>query len=362
MRIGLLTGGGNMAGVNAAVRSVVTTTISRYGSEVVGILHGFEGLLQPPRVRSLGLKDVHGFMRRSVTVLGTAPRGNPFEQSENGSISDRSDELEVSFRWLGLDCLICIGGLGTVGLAHKISELGIPIIAIPKSTTNELLATDRTIGYSTAVQTAVSVIDRLQSVEENAHRLLYVQVMGREAGWTALTAAVAGGAHVVLIPEIPWQAEEINRLIQKRRERHRPSTIIVVASGAREAGSEPSKDLDSVARLAPAIQKLNGLDYDVTLLGPIQRGGEPDARDRFLATRFGARAVEAAHEGFDRHLVALKGQEISLVPLREAVDRHRLVEPRGPIVRTALDQGISVGVPAADLFGPAVSVVDSQHA
>lgn len=340
-----------MAGVNAAIRSVVKTSIAQYGSEVVGIMNGFEGLLHPPQVRSLGLKDVHGFIRKAGTSLGTDLRGDPFHQvTEEGTV-DRSDELIRSFRWLGLDCLIALGGAGTVGLAQRIAALGLPLIVIPKSTTNELPATDLSIGFSTAVETAIAVIDRLHSVVEEDHRVLYVEVMGRDAGWTALTAAVSGGAHVALLPELPYDLKEIDQTIQKRSRAKRPSTIIVVAAGAQSRGQRvrARRDLDTLTRLAPALQEINGFDYDITALGPVQRGGQPNGIDRLLATRFGFMAVKAAHEGLNSHLITLRGETIEAVPLAEISDELKTVDPRGQLVDTALSQGISLGVDPAGL-------------
>lgn len=353
MRIGLLTGGGNTAGINTVVRAVVKTAIAHYGSEIVGIMNGFEGLLRPPQVRSLGLKDVSGFIRRSGTILGQAPRGNPFAYDAEGQPADRSGELLESFRWLGLDALICLGGLGSLAMAERISAQGIPIIAIPKSTTNELAASEFCVGYDTAVSTAVEVIDRLQSVEETEHRVLYVQVMGRDAGWTALMAGIAGGAHVVLVPEIPYSLAVVERAIEARRVQGRGSTLIVVAAGAQppSGDGEQGEALDAVRRLAPQIHAKNGLDYDVTTLGPVQRGGEPSPRDRALATRLGAAAVQAAHDGLAGHLVALRGDRILTIPLGEKTRAMRLVSRDQPLVWSAVSQGISLGIDFGELPG-----------
>jgi ATP-dependent phosphofructokinase / diphosphate-dependent phosphofructokinase len=347
VRIGLLTGGGNMAGVNAAIRAVVNTTILQYGSEVVGIMNGFEGLLQPPQVRSLGRKNVQAFQRWSHSILGSAPRGNPFQQIRDGEKLDLSSEILENVRWLGLDCLICIGGLGSVAMVRQISALGVPIIAIPKSTTNELSGTDYSIGFDTATETAVSVIDRLHAVEESEHRVLYMQVMGREAGWTALNAGLAGGGHVILIPEIPYDLKEIDRAIQSRKELNRPSTIIVVASGAHEQRLGFNGKLDAVRRLAPKIKEINGLDYEVTALGPVQRGGSPNTRDRFLASCFGHTAVKAAHEGITKHMVAFRNERMEMIQLNEIRDTPKLVDPGSRQVWTAISQGISMGIPVA---------------
>ncbi|MDF1667246.1 MAG: ATP-dependent 6-phosphofructokinase [Planctomycetota bacterium] len=344
MRIGLLTGGGNMAGVNAAIRAVVKTAISEYSSEIVGIMNGFEGLLQHPQVRSLGSKDVQAFQRWSNSILGSAPRGNPFQQERDGNIVDLSDEIFENVRWLGLDCIICIGGLGTLALARQLSARGLPIVAIPKSTTNELSGTDYSIGFDSATDTAVSVVDRLHSVEEEDHRVLYMQVMGREAGWTALNAGISGGGHVVLIPEIPYELGEIDRVIQDRKAANRPSTIVIVASGAREKGKESSGKLDAGLHIGPAVKAINGLNFEVTKLGPIQRGGSPTSRDRFLAAYFGYTAVKAVHEGITKHLVVFRNERMELIKLSEVSDKPRLVDPGSRQIWTALSQGISVGV------------------
>lgn len=342
-----------MAGVNAVIRSVVRTTIHYYGSEVVGIMNGFEGLLQPPQVRSLGLKDVQSFPRYDKTLLGAAPRGNPFQQKVNGEIQDRSKEIQTSFQWLGLDCLICIGGIGTVSLAQKVSELGIPIIAIPKSTTNELMMTDESVGFSTAVGTAVEVLDRLHNVKEQSHRVIYAEVMGREAGWTALMAGVAGGAHVILIPEIPYREEQVLAAIDKRVQKGRSSTLIVVAAGAHRTDEAPrAKHQHTAQDLASRLHHQNGLEYELVLLGPVQRGGPPASRDRFLAMRMGSQAVKAAHDGHHKHMVGIKEDRIALVPLDTVKGQHKLVDPHSPVVWTALSQGICMGVAEQELTQP----------
>lgn len=353
MRIGLLTGGGNMAGVNTVIRAVVKTAISEYGSELVGILDGFEGLLTPPQVRSLGLRDVQAFQRRSNAILGQAPRGNPFEQLVDGARVDRSSELIDSVEWLGLDALIAIGGLGTIALARRVAALGIPILAIPKSTTNELGGTDESVGFSSAVETAVHAIDRLHSVEEQDHLVLYLSVMGREAGWAALAAGLAGGAHVILLPEIPYDVEEICRAIDLRKERGRPSTIVVFASGAHARGGNLDHSAtERLENLAREVQARNGLGYEITRLGPIQRGGEPSSRDRVLATQFGAAAVKAAHQGLRKHLVGLRHEQIRFYELENLSLRPRLVDPGSRLIWTTRAQGISLGIKTSEFPAP----------
>lgn len=368
MKLGVLTVGSDAPGLNAVIRAVVRTAVHRYQADVFGISHGFEGLLRPPEYWPLSPADVQGLVRRGGTILG-CNRGNPFVLEGE----DRSDEILESVRWLGIDGLICIGGEGSLVIANQLYKKGVPVVCIPKTVENDLPGTGVTFGYSTAVELATSAIDVLQTTGETTYQVMYLEVSGQRAGWIALTSGMAGGADVILIPEIPYRAERIQAVIEERKAAGKKSTIVVVAEGARaadEAKSEwarPADDAraepapgapgdlrgthDSVAgRVAAEMARRTGIDdYRVTVLGHLQRGGDPNPHDRVLATRFGAAAVRAANYGQFGKLVAVQGAETVLVPLEDVVGSVRTIEPSSELVWTAASLGISLG---EDLLAP----------
>lgn len=351
MRLGVLTGGSDVPGLNSVIRAVVRTAVYRYGDDVLGISHGWEGLLHPPGTWSLSPGDVMGLARRGGTILGSANRGNPF-QAEGG---DRSQEVFESVRWLGLDGVVCIGGDGALSIAQRLSQRGLNVVGIPKAVANDMGGTEVTFGFATAVEIATDAIDKLQTSRESQHRVMYLEVYGREAGWIALTAGVAGGADVILIPEFPFRRELVAAVIARRAREGKACTIVVVAEGAHERG-QPAPDPDRLrreggvaARVAARVHEVEPHDYRVTVLGHLQRGGDPVARDRVLATRFGAAAVRAAHEGRWGCMVGMRGEALSLVPLSEVVGAARRVTRGSEAVWTAGSLGTSLGVGAEEL-------------
>jgi 6-phosphofructokinase 1 len=265
--------------------------------------------------------------------------GDPFDM--NGV--DRSDEILDSIRWLGIDALISIGGQGSLAIAQRLVAKGVPIVCIPKTVENDVEGTKLTFGYATAVELATSAIDNLQTTGERKHRAVYVEVLGREAGWIGLSAGIAGGADVILLPEIPYEPAAIADVIRKRQS-SKPSTVIVVSEGARPVGGEPTRPAEVAARVAAEVRAVMG-EHDalVTVLGHLQRGGDPVPRDRVLATRFGAFAVKAAHEGDFGKLIALRGSGPKLIPLADVVGRIRRVDPDGERLWTAGSMGITFG-------------------
>ncbi len=352
MKIGVLTGGGDAPGLNAVIRAIVKCAVTEYGSEVLGIFNGFGGLLAPPQVRPLSLEDVRGLIARGGTMLGTTTRTNPF--SIEGK--DRSKEIIESFRWLGLDALIVIGGDGSLTIAHRLIERGLKVVGVPKTIDNDIEGTGVTFGYNTAVMTATDAIDKLQTTAESHHRVMFLEVMGRNAGWIALASGIAGAADVILIPEIPYHVEKIVEKIKSRKLEGREYTIVVVAEGAYEDGEKPSYiDEDGPRslqdrRLAGAAETaarkvgaVTGLDWRVSVLGHLQRGGIPTPHDRILATRFGASAVRACHEKRFGTMVAIHANVIEFVPIDKVIGAVRKVSPDSELVWTARSLGISFG-------------------
>jgi 6-phosphofructokinase 1 len=356
VKLGVLIGGSDAPGLNAVIRAVVRTAVFRYRSDVVGVSHGFEGLLSPPELWPLGPADVRGLSRRGGAILGSCNRGSPF--SSDGR--DRSAEVLENIRWLGIDALVCIGGDGSLAIADRLHQLGVPIVGIPKTVENDLAGTGVTFGYASAVETAVEAIDKLHTSRESQHRVMFIEVVGRRAGWIALSAGLAGAADVILIPEIPYRVEVVAQVIKDRAAQGKHSTIIVVAEAAREAG-EPLATDDEVRRrrgvaaeVAAKVSALCQVDDRVTLLGQLQRGGTPNSQDRILATRFGAAAVKAAHEGRFGQMVGISGSKVVLVPLARAVGTVKAVDPQGELVWTAASVGTSFGITQEELAALAV--------
>lgn len=339
MNLGVLTGGGDAPGLNAVIRAVVRTAVHGYRSDVFGIGRGFEGLLRPPELWALAPADVQGLVRRGGTILG-CNRGNPFEQEAG---ADRSEEILETVRWFGLDALICIGGAGSLAIALRLHRMGAPIVCIPKTIENDLPGTAVTFGAMTAVESATSAIDMLQTTGETVHRTMILEVSGRESGWIAVSAGLAGGADVVLIPERPYRPEHVLEVIEQRQEEGKKSTIVVVAEGARPVGVTRLPGEPEGAAARELAGRLGDTEHRVTVLGPLQRGGDPTAKDRILAGRFGAAAVRAAHEGQLGRVVGIAGEDTCLVPLEEVVDVVRTLDADGELMQTAAAMGISFG-------------------
>jgi 6-phosphofructokinase 1 len=354
-RIGILTGGGDAPGLNAVIRAVVKAAANCH-CETIGLEDSFDGLIEPDRHRVLTPKDVTGILRLGGTILGTVNRGNPFAYpiETSGGTVDYSDRCIEMFRHLGLDALVVIGGDGTLSIAHEFHKRGIPLVGVPKTIDNDIVETTNCFGFSTAVDFATDAIDRLHSTAEAHHRIMCVEVMGRYAGWIALHAGIAGGADVILIPEIAYDLATVVERINAREKWGARFHIVVVAEGAKPKGGTVSvveearpgyvERLGGAAqRVATALEKLTGKEARTTVLGHLQRGGSPSSFDRVLATRFGTTAVELLMQGRFGCMVAYKPPEIAAVPLQNIVGRTKNVPVDSDIVRTARAVGIALG-------------------
>jgi len=347
--IGICTGGGDAPGLNAVIRAAVKCAILKYHWQVVGIPDGFDGLIWPEKSRPLTLHDVSGILPRGGTILGTTNRGNPFHYCtiENGVevVRDISDQVIANSRQLGIDAIISIGGDGSQKIALDLFKKGMNIVGVPKTIDNDLSATEVTFGFDTALVTATDAVDKIHTTAESHHRIMVVEVMGRDAGWIALQAGIAGGAHVILIPEIPFSIDKICEHVAFRESFGKRFTIIVVAEGVkvpvewqehRRTGSVGNRIGDAVSRGAKK-------DVRVSVLGHIQRGGSPTPFDRILATRFGVAAVDLIAEGGFGKMVCLHNTQIEAVDIAHAVGQLKTVDPHGQIVNTARSIGISFG-------------------
>jgi phosphofructokinase-like protein len=357
-RIGIMTGGGDCPGLNAVIRAVVLKAHG-LGWEVMGIEDATCGLIDlkyraPKGNRLLLPDDVQDILTRGGTILGTSNRSDPFRYVVDGKETDVSAAVVDNYAKLGLDALVSVGGDGSMRIAEQLGELGLQIVGVPKTIDQDLSATDYTFGFNTAVQTATEAIDRLRDTAISHDRVMVLEVMGRNAGWIALCSALAGGANVCLIPEIPYRIEPVIETIDRRRQAGHPFSIVVIAEGARAAGGELSVEgptkLGAMPKLFGAGYKLGAmlephleLDLRVTVLGHIQRGGSPTQFDRILGTRFGTAAVEAVAQGKFGCMVALRTPEIVTVPISEAIANERCVDPAGSLVGTGRDVGICFG-------------------
>jgi len=328
MRIGVLTGGGDCPGLNAVIRAVVRKGSEVYGHEFVGFRDGWKGPLEGLTME-LGVPQVRGILPRGGTILGSS-RTNPIK------VEGGIERIEGQLRSRGVDALIAIGGEDTLGVATELAAHGVNVVGVPKTIDNDLGATDYTFGFDTAVQVAVDAIDRLHTTAESHHRALIVEVMGRHAGWIALHSGLAGGANVILIPERPFDMEEVCAYVTARFERHY-APILVVAEGAQPAAgtvAQEQGELDAFGHvrlggighlLEREIEARTGYESRQTVLGHVQRGGTPTAYDRVLATRFGLHAIDAVHEGDSGVMVALQGTAIVRVPLADATRELKTV-------------------------------------
>jgi phosphofructokinase-like protein len=351
-RIGVLTGGGDCPGLNPAIRAVAKTAFFRHEAEVIGFLDGFDGLIKN-RTRKLSSESVSGILTMGGTILGTSNRANPFAYGEKSK--DVSKQAVRNFRSLKLDALICIGGDGTLSIAYRLHQLGIPIIGVPKTIDNDLEATDYTIGFDSAVAVATESIDNVHSTAESHHRVMIVEVMGRYTGWLALYSGVAGGGDVILIPEIPFDIKKVCRKLHARGEIGKRFSIVVVAEGVKPGDSElvvkrrvkGSTDpirLGGVGyRIAEQIETVSGLETRVIILGHLQRGGKPTDFDRILATQFGRKAVELATSEKFGSMTSVRGGKITSVPIQRAIVRLKKVKPSLPLIEAARAVGTSFG-------------------
>lgn len=357
--VAILTGGGDCPGLNAVIRAVVRSAVLLHGWKVIGIEDGFDGLVGVPRWRALGLDSVRGILQRGGTILGTSNRGNPlaYPVSDGSSVRlvDISAEVVDNFKSLGADALIAVGGDGTLKIARRLQDLGMPMVGVPKTIDNDLRGTDVTFGYHSAVMVVTEALDRLHTTAESHHRVMVVEVMGRDAGWIALEAGIAGSADIILIPEIPFSFDAVCSALQSRRDNGSRFSMVVVAEGAFP------RDGDKILRVNAAdnlgVERLGGMGAFVAekitdelgvetrtvVLGHLQRGGSPVPFDRILGSRFGVHAVDLVARGCYGRMVALRGREVVDIDISLAVDSLNRIDPDGDLVKTAESLGIGVG-------------------
>ena len=359
MRIGILTGGGDCPGLNAVIRAVTQTAIREFGATVLGIEDGFEGLVDG-RWRELGERDVNGIVGLGGTILGTSNRGDPWHypvRQPDGSyeIQDRSRDVLENFRKMGVDVVLATGGDGTMNIAKRLIDNGMPVIGVPKTIDNDLSATDQTFGFDTASQIVCEAIDRLSTTAASHQRVMVVEVMGRYAGWIALHGGMAGGADMILIPEIPFAWPHVFDYLQHRQKSHHRFSIVCIAEGAHlPEGGEVVRELDVRrtdakqlggigAVVAKRIEEGTGIETRVTVLGHLQRGGSPTAFDRLLATRYGVAAARLACTGQFGIMVSARNGEIKAVPIKDAIAKTRTVSMDNDLVMAARSLGVSFG-------------------
>jgi 6-phosphofructokinase 1 len=353
MRVGLLTAGGDCPGLNAVIRAVTKALVLRHGAEVLGFEDGFRGLVEG-RWRPLGLVEASGILAEGGTILGTDNRATPFAYYLRGG-ADVSQDVLAHYRDLALDGLVVLGGNGTLSVAHSLHGLGIDVVGVPKTIDNDVAGTERTVGFDTAVTVAAEAVARVQTTAQSHHRVLVLEVMGRDTGWIALYAGAAGGADVILLPEIEYQVEEVVRVCRARAQGGQRFTVVVAGEGARAEGGErtilrrvegspePVRLGGIGQRLAQELEDLLGIEARATILGHVQRGGPPSPYDRLLATTFGERAAAlVAARRFGR-MVALQSGRLADVPLEVPAGKERRVPLASRVLTAALAVGTSFG-------------------
>lgn len=330
MRVGILSGGGDAPGINAVIRAVVRKAIQEYGYETVGVRDGWLGLIEG-RFFPLDLIAASGMLPRGGSILGTS-RTNPFKHE------DGPQHVLKNVKEQGIDAVVVIGGDDTLGVASKMYEMGLPCVGVPKTIDNDVAGTDYTFGFQTAVAIACEALDRLHTTAESHHRVIILEVMGRYTGWIALEAGIAGGADAILIPEKPFDIDEVCMYINRRKERDRTFSLVVAAEGAKPKGGKRivySSGVDEFGNvrlggvgyyLGKEIEKRMNIEARVVVLGHIQRGGSPIAFDRVLATRYGIAAIDLVYEDNFGQMVALQGRKVVSVPLRDVVGKRKTVD------------------------------------
>jgi phosphofructokinase-like protein len=357
-RIAVLTGGGDCPGLNAVIRAVAKKAMLDYGMEVIGIEDGYEGMIEN-RFRPLHYNDVSGILTLGGTILGTSNKANPYKYAVK-----RGDQLEFedvsrkairNLRKQGVKCLVCIGGDGTLAIAHGLQTDGVNIVGVPKTIDNDLRGTDITFGFDSAVAVATEGIDRVHTTAQSHHRVMIVEVMGRTAGWIALHAGVAGGGDIILIPEIPYSIDVIVSKVRKRASKGKRFSIVVVSEGAKPEGGDVviqrivKESTDPVRLggigfvLGEQIEKLTGIETRVVVMGHLQRGGSPTPFDRVLATSLGAKAMDLISRGECGYMVAVRGSKTVKVPLRDVAKGPRTVPADNPLVAVARSVGTCFG-------------------
>ncbi len=357
-RIGILTGGGDCPGLNAVIRSVAKPAMTYFGCTVIGIEDGFEGFVEG-RMHILKPEDVAGIVNIGGTILGTSNKGDPFRfpaQTENGiETRDYSDKAVQHYQEWELDAVVAIGGDGTMHIVNKFTDMGLNFVGVPKTIDNDLSSTDQTFGYDSALSVATEAIDRLHTTASAHHRVMVIEVMGRYAGWIALGSGLAGGADVILIPEIPFQWQKLFDSVSARSTRGKRFSIVCVAEGAKAADGElvvkekDAKRTDPLRlggigdHVAKRITEATGLETRVTVLGHLQRGGSPTPFDRILATKFGSMALQLVSEEKFGYMVSLRGTEVVSVPVKEAIMKLRTVPLDSQLLFAARAVGTSFG-------------------
>jgi ATP-dependent phosphofructokinase / diphosphate-dependent phosphofructokinase len=357
-KLALVTGGGDCPGLNAAIRSVVQTAILEYGISVVGIPDGFKGMLENKFV-PLDLINTTGIFSKGGTILGSSNVDTPFAVPimRNGqrAYEDRSDEVVRNFQAERIDAMIVVGGDGTQSMAHGLAKKGLNVVGIPKTIDNDLNGTELTIGFFTAVSTAVDALDKLHTTAESHHRVMVVEVMGRNAGWIALFAGLGGDADVILIPEIPFELPKVAAFLNDLYHTRKRYSILVVAEGAKAVGGDVVvnrivEDSPEKIRLggighhvAADLERLTGREARAIVLGHLLRGGSPEGFDRILASRFGVAAVRAVVEGKFDTMVSYQNDHVELVPLETGAGKNRFISTDSPFLRAARERGIHFG-------------------
>jgi len=357
-RMGILTGGGDCPGINAVIRAVAKKAILEHDMEIVGIEDGYEGLVNDKH-RKLENKDVSGILTLGGTILGTTKKMNPYryaiKKGDKLEFKDMSKVAIENVRRLDLDCLVVIGGDGTLGIAYKLFRDGIPIVGVPKTIDNDILGTDLTFGFDTAMSIATEGIDRLHTTAQSHHRVMVVEVMGHNAGWLALSSGIAGGGDIILIPEIPYEMTAIIEKVKERNRKGKRFSIVVVAEGAKPKGGDVViqrmvKESSDPIRLGGVgfvlgdqIEKATGIETRTVVMGHLQRGGSPTAFDRVLSTQLGSKAVDLVMKKSFGYMVAMQKSAIVKFPLKDVAKGHRSVPPDHPLIKTAMSLGTSFG-------------------
>ena len=354
-RIGILTSGGDCAGLNAVIRAVVYRAVGTYDWEVLGICRSTLGLMSsPPEVITLDIDKLDRLLTMGGTVLGTTNKGDPFAfPLEDGSLRDRSEEIISGYHQLGLSALIGIGGDGSLALLRRLANQGgINLVGIPKTIDNDVGCTERSIGFDTAVNIATEALDRLHFTAASHSRVMILEVMGRDAGHIALNAGIAGGADIILIPEIPYTLEKVCDKIRDRQSKGKNFSIVIVSEAVCTLEGNPVKNMDRFGEcrlggigqyLAEQISISSGAETRVTVLGHVQRGGIPSSLDRLLGTAFGVAAVDLIADGKYDQVVTWQNREVVSVPIAEAIGQYRAVDPHDTLVKTARGLGICLG-------------------
>ena len=339
MKIGILTAGGDCPGINAAIRGVGKTAIVKYGMKLIGISDGFTGMINKEFIE-LTEQNLSGILTLGGTILGTS-REKPFKNSgKDKKVIKKSVLIKEHYEQLGLDCLVCIGGNGTLKTAHLLAQEGLNVVGIPKTIDNDVWGTDITFGFDSAVNIATEAIDRLHSTANSHKRIMLIELMGHNAGWISLYSGIASGGDVILIPEIPYKEEKIAEYLLHRAEENKPYSIVVVAEGV----ENPEKERSVAHYLSKRIYEMTGLETRETVLGYIQRGGTPSPMDRVLATRYGTAAADMIADRDFGKMVALRNNDIVSVPLADVSGKLKLVEPDNPLVMQARNMGTSFGI------------------